>query len=289
MTRGLLVAWACLVSACSAPAPSPESLPDGGELVARFGEARAVESDGVGRLYVVDAAASEVIVLDTSGAVLDRHGGTDDQAFLDVTDVDPTNGQAVFVADAGTGRIVRFTAEGRVAEVFEVPRVEGAEPAPARAGGGVGHPVAVAAGPGNIVYAIDGEQGVVLRWATDRTLDRVIGDATSPMPLRSPSALAVSDDGALLVADGDRVVVFDAFGAVEQEYAAGPLGHVVNVAIAEGVPLAVGPTTARRLDGGGGVPIELGEAVVDVAVARPFLYLLTRTRLVRVPLRNEAW
>jgi len=241
-----------------------------------------VAADGAGRLYVVDAAASEVVVLDASGVVLDRLGGTEDQAFLDVTDVDPTNGQAVFVADAGTGRIVRFTAEGRAVKVVAVPRVMDLD-TPARAGDG--RPVAVAAGPGNTLYAIEAERGVVLHWDTDRQLDRVIGGRTSAMPLRAPSALAIADAGALLVADGDRVVVFDAFGAFTQEHPAGPLGRVVNVAVAEGVALAVGPTAILRLDGGGGVPTELGEALVDVAVASSYVYLLTRTRLVRVPLR----
>ena len=279
-------AWALVASACSVPAAPPEVLPAGGELVARFGEARAVATDGAGRLYVVDAAASEVIVMDTSGAVLDRLGGTESQAFLDVTDVEPTNGQSVFVSDAGTGRIVRFSAEGRAVETIAVPRRADVE-SPARAEGarpraGEGRPAAVAAGPGNVLYVLEAEQGMVLRWDANRQLDRVIGGPASPAPLRAPAALAVSNDGTLFVADGDRVVVFDAFGAVEREVPAGPLGTVVNVAVAEGIVLAVGRRAIVRLDGSGGGPADLGEAVVDVAAAGPYLYLLTRTRLVRV-------
>ncbi|MEO0560220.1 MAG: hypothetical protein AAF170_18800 [Bacteroidota bacterium] len=281
-----LVALVAVVSACSAPPPPQETLPEGGALIAQFGEARALATDGVGRLYVVDAAASEVVVLDTTGAVLDRLGGTEDQAFLDVTDVDPTNGQAVFVADAGMGRIVRFTAEGRPAEEIPVPRVLDVE---SRAGDEPGRPVAVAAGPGEVLYAIEAERGVVLRWDADRQLGRVIGGLASPAPLREPSALAVEDDGTLLVADGDRVVAFDTFGAVERDIPEGALGRVVNLTVADGVALAIGPTAVRRLDGQGGVPVELGNGLVDVAVTRTDIYLLTQTRLMRVSLHREAW
>ena len=282
MTLRVLAGLALIASACAAPPTSIGWMPEGGEGIARFGEARALATDGAGRLYVVDAAASEVVILDTSGALLDRLGGTDDQPFLDVTDVDPTNGQAIFVADAGAGRIVRFTAEGRAAEIIPVPQ---RSELPARASDGVGRPVAVATGPGNTLYAVEAERGAVLRWDADRTLDRVMGGPASSRPLRSPSALAVSKEGAVLVADGDRIVVFDAFGAVQREHDGDRIGPVVNIAVADGVELAVGPTAILRLDGGGEVRVELGEAVVDVAIVRQRVYVLTRTRLVRMPFR----
>ncbi|GAB5536995.1 MAG: NHL repeat-containing protein [Rubricoccaceae bacterium] len=288
MRWGLVVGLVVVASACSVPAAPTESLPGGGELVSRFGEARALATDGAGRVYVVDAAASEVVVLDTSGGILDRLGGTDSQAFLDITDVDPTNGQSIFVADAGTGRIVRFTAEGRAAETVAVPRRLDVE-SPVRAGEEVGRPVAVAAGPGNTLYAIEAERGVVLRWDADRALDRVLGGPASSMPLESPAALAITENGALLVAESHRIVVFDAFGAVEGAYPMDDAGRVRNVTVADGIALAVTERGVVRLDGKGGVPVELGEALVDVAIASPYVYLLTRTRLIRIPLDHSAW
>lgn len=284
MTRVVAaIGLVCVASACAGPRVPVEQMPEGGQLVARFGEARAVATDGFGRLYVVDAVASEVVVLDTMGAVLRRLGGTDDQPFLDVADVDPTNGQAIIVADAGTGRIVRYTEEGRVAETIPVPQIDDLL---GRAGDGAGRPIAVAAGPGSVLYAIEAERGLVLRWDADRQLDRVLGGSSSSRPLLAPFALAVSDEGTLLVADTDRIIVFDAFGSVQDEY---PVGGALNVAVAEGVELAVGGDAILRLDGGGDIPIALGEALVDVAIIRPHLYLLTQTRLVRVPLQSESW
>lgn len=279
MTRTLLVGLGILASACAAPPVAEEYVAEGSVVLARFGDARALATDGIGRLYVVDAAAAEVVILDTTGTVIDRLGGTEEQAFLDVADVDPTNGQAVFVADAGTGQIVRFTAEGRPAEAIPVPRLEDVTD-PGRAGDGVGRPVAVAAGPGNVLYTIEVERGVVLRLDADRQLDRILGGPTSPVPLLSPTALAVSGTGWLLVADGDRVVVFDAFGAVVDTVS---LNAVERVSVAEGVELAITRTGVRELASGGDLAFDLGEPLVDAAVAGPDVLLLTRTRLIRMP------
>lgn len=288
MMRGALalIGLVGLASACAAPPAAVERMPEGGVLLSRFGDARAVATDRAGRLYVADAAASEVVVLDTTGAVLNRLGGTEDQPFLDVADVDPTNGQAVFVADAGGGRIVRFTAEGRAVEVISVPRVADLD---GRHGGeGIGRPVAVASGPGDVLYAIEAERGVVLRWNANRQLDRVLGGPASSMPLRSPHALALSETGSLLVADQDRIVVFDAFGAVEGSVSVEGAGRVGNVAIGEGTGLAVTDKGVLRLDGFVGIPADVGEPLVDVAIGDRHAFLLTSSRLVRVPLELES-
>lgn len=250
-------------------------------LLARLGEARAVATDGAGRLYVVDAAASEVVVLDTTGAVLDRLGGTDDQAFLDVTDVDPTNGQAVYVADAGTGRIVRFTAEGRPAETIPVPLLADAQD-PLRADAGLGRPVAVAAGPGNVLYAIEAERGVVLRWNADRQLDRVLGGPSSAAPLRAPSALAVASNANVLVGDGPRLQVFDGFGAYRMTYEMDAVGRISGVSRARDEVWIVGEGGVERFTPEGTlVRWGLMEGLVDAIQVGRNVYLLSRTHLVR--------
>ena len=289
-----LVLVALVLGACAAPGldvPPADILPEGVEI-ARFGDARALAGDGAGRLYVADAAVSAVVVLRASGsvldgAVLDRLGGTDDAPFLDVADVDPTNGQAVFVADAGTGRVVRFTAEGRAAETLSVPSLDAAASLPLREADAAetrtGRPVAVAAGPGNVVYALDAERGVVLRWDADRTLDRVIGGPASPRPLQAPTGLVVTDDGDVVVADGGHLVVFDAFGAVRYVVDAAALGRVGSVSLSGGQVLAVGPSGLAVLDEGALRGVSVEGRWVDAVVEGDGLYLLTPTRLVRVP------
>ena len=271
------------LGACSGPHASPETLPDGAVVIARFGEARALDSDGAGRLYVADAARSTVIVLDTAGALVRRLGGTD-RAFLDVSDVDPTNGQAIFVADAGTGRIVRFTAEGRAAETIDVPDLAALDRFDTRDEPSPGRPIAVGAGPGNEVYVLDSERNHVLRWAASRQLDRLLGRGATGAGARlaSPTALAVTDAGSVVVADGARAVVFGALGGLEGTVPAGGLATIVNVSITDRGTLYVGADAIREAD----EPVrtvELGEALVDATRSGAFLYVLTRTRLIRLP------
>ena len=273
------------MGACAGPPPASEALPEGAVVIARFGEARALGSDGAGRLYVADAARSVVAVLDTVGTPVRRLGGTDELAFLDVADVDPTNGQAVFVADAGTGRVVRFTAEGRAAETLDVPDLAALDRFDARDGAAPGRPVAVAAGPGNEVYVLDAERKHVLRWTASRQLDRVLGSAgaaASETRLSAPTALAVTDAGSVVVVDGARAVVYGALGGLEGTTPAGELARLVNVSASDRGVLYVGAGGVREDDG----PVRavaVGEALVDATRSGAFLYVLTRTRLIRLP------
>ena len=273
------------LSACAGPPPSVGTVPDGAVVIARFGEARALGSDGAGRLYVADAARSAVAVLDTAGRPLRRLGGTD-PAFLDVSDVDPTNGQALFVADAGTGRIVRFTAEGRAAETIDVPEAGAADRFDALGEAAPGRPVAVAAGPGNEVYAVEAERGHVLRWSASRQLDRVLGSASREADpqarLVAPSALAVTDAGSVVVADGARAVVFGALGGLEGVVPAAELATIVNVAVTDRGVLYVGPRGLREGDAPARA-VDVGEALVDATRSGAHLYVLTPTRLLRLP------
>ena len=85
-----------------------------GTVLARFDNARALAVDPRGRLYVADAARDVVSVLGPGGRQKMVLGGSGTRAgeFDTPSDVDPSNGQVILVADAYNGRVQRFSEEG---------------------------------------------------------------------------------------------------------------------------------------------------------------------------------
>lgn len=272
----------CLAAAACAPAPPTDPAPPG-----PFEDARALGA-AVGALYVVDGASSAVLVLTPAGAPLGVLGGvgTGDGALLDPTDVDPTNGQAVFVADPGAGTVTHFTAEGRAAETVAVPEVDASRVA--RAVGPDprdlprGRPTAVAAAADGALYVVEAGRGVVLRLDAQRRVERVLGEGGEGA-LREPVGLAVGDDGTLYVADRGRggVQAFDAFGAPGR-FLPAPDGGPVAVATSGDDVVVVAPR-AVAVHGRGGRDREVawaGAPLVDAALVDGALVGLTRTRVV---------
>ncbi len=282
--RGL-VAAALALAACAGP---PAAFPDGGGIVlARFEDARALAATPDGTLYVVDAGASVVYRLGVGeGPAVFGGAGTGDGALLDPVDVDPTNGQAVFVADEA-GTVTHFTIEGRAAETVAVPEVEASRAA--RAVGPVpseaprGRPLAVAAGTDGSLYVVEAERGVVLRLNGQRSVERVLGGSGAGA-LAQPVGLALGRDGVLFVADRGRRVVqpFDAFGAPG---AAIPVeGAPVAVSVAGDSLVVVTPSSVAVHTADGRrqrvVAVDVGEPLVDAVLSPSGLFVLTRTRLV---------
>ena len=173
---------------------------------------RAAAATPDGRLWVVDAAG--VVVLG-DGRVTRLGGvGTGAEAFLDPVDVDPTNGQTIYVADRGAGAVLQFTAEARLAATFPIYDVDPTQPL--RQPGGArertrGQPIAVAAGPEGALYVLDAGRRHVLRLDAEGAVERVLGAGA----LVDPVDLAVDDDGTLFVADAGSTELraFDPFGA----------------------------------------------------------------------------
>jgi len=285
------LAVAALLTGCAGPpaAPSPPSA--GVREIARFSDARALSSDGAGRLYVVDAG--ELVVLDTLGARLPGglHGAGVDR-IADAVDLDATNGLEWFIADAAGGRVLRISHDGRLLEDTPVPGdapAGGTAPAP---GGPRGRPAAVAAGPGGTLFVAEASRGVVLRWddASRRRLRIVGGPDAGAGALAQPVALAAAPDGSLAVADAraGRAVVFDPFGSFDHAVA-GPGGARAVAWTTRGGALALlvaGPRRVAAYDADGG-PIDdhaydLGrEELVDVLETRAGRWLLTPSRLLR--------
>jgi hypothetical protein len=296
--RALLAALALTGAACGgAPVASPPAglRPGAGEAVevARFTDARALAVDPAGRLYVVDAAEAAVLVLDTLGRRLEVGGsGGGGDRLLDPADVDPTNGLELFIADAAGGRLLRVSSDGRLLEDTPVPAdvpAPGAAPAP---DGLRGRPVAVAAGPGGVLYAVEAGRGVVLRWddSSRRRLRQVGGPDAGAGALAEPVALAAHPDGRLAVADRGRgeVLLYDAFGSFLRALP-GPEGArgAAWAAGADGpVLLVAGPRAVATFAADGRLlgtrAYDLGrEELVDAVETRGVRWLLTPTRLVR--------
>ncbi len=268
-----------LAGCAGPPTALPTSVPAGTRETARFTDARAVAADASGRLYVADAGASRVAVFAPDGRAEATLGGpgTSDESLSEPVDVDPTNGQAVYVADAATGRVVRFTAERRAAEAIPIP--DGTTALDSRIDAPRGRPVAVAAGGGTDLFVAEARRGIILVLDPARRVERTVGRA----PFRTLASMASDARGRLVVLDGVGVHTFDAFGAPGRDLDASTVGTVRSVSIADGLVLVAG-------DGGvvlfrdGVVVGTMPSAVplVDATVAGGDVWGLTRYTLVRL-------
>ena len=267
--------------------------------LAAFVEARALAVDPAGVLYVVDAGRDVVEQLAPDGTVLTTLGGpgTGEGAFDGPADVDPTNGLVLLVADAGNGRVQRFSRAFLFLEALPVGEGVGEPIGGVRTrfgsgregvgGSGLGRPVAVAASPAGETYAIDETERYVIRWDEGRRVARTVGgyDAGEGA-LQDPVALA-TDEASLYVADRGReaVLVYDAFGGYVRTLANGfasdvqaltRTGDELWVVLPERL-LVYGTDgrLRRRID------VRLGEGLVDALRLGDAVYVLTPTRLFR--------
>ncbi|MEM6783759.1 MAG: NHL repeat-containing protein [Bacteroidota bacterium] len=251
--------------------------------LASFQDAVSLSADPAGRLYVVDAAAATVTVLDAGGEVLATHGGpgSGDYGFFEPADLDPTNGLAFFVADLGNQRVQRFERDFRLVRSIpvELPGDEGPRDGADRAV--PGDPVAVALSPTGDLHVLDARSRTVLTLDPDRSFERTLG------AFRLPVDLTVGDDGTLYVADRgrQRLVVFDTYGfrlrtidlPAPPQAVAIVRGHLLvtfeaDVALisTEGVTLASARATAE-------------DRLVGAAWVQDDLLLLTKSDLYRLP------
>ena len=197
-----------------------DTLHTGFEVVVDFPEARALEIDLDGLIYIV--SASEVVQLDYRGTVKARLDGTNTGIFADLADVDPGNGLIWVVADAGNGTLVRFSKELLHLETIRLPRDRAAEVGRSPRMGildgettALGQPIAVATAATGYLFAVDATSQSVLKWDASRRLERVIGEfGTGAGELLEPISIAAGAS-VLYVADrAQRMVkVYDHYGA----------------------------------------------------------------------------
>ena len=268
--------------------------------VASFDDARALAADPNGRLYVTDAARDAVVILNADGTTAQVLGGPGMRAgeFEDPVDVDPTNGLSIFVADAGNGRVQRFSGEGQFLEALPVDASASAE-GPSRAFDdgrdgasvqGSGRPIAVASSSADETFVIEGRRGVVVTWDDRRRPQQLIG-AMGKGRLTSPVALALEGTRRLYVADrGDGAVhVFDSFGTHLRRLRTPDLPDVRSLTwrqgrlwiVCEDRVLIWRPDTRRTTPHS----VEVDAPLVDASQVGNTVYLLTPNRLWRRP----AW
>ena len=274
------------------------------ETVATFAEARSLGVDPNRILYVTDARQSTVTAVAPDGRVLVTLGGrgTDAGRFDEPTDVDPTNGLEIFVADAGNGRVQHFSRNGKYVEALPIGRVDpgnrtsarqplfdgGRDGSDARADG---RPIAVASTPNGEVFVLDAREKAVVRFDRQRRPQPFAGgfDAREGR-LVEPVAMAVSDQ-TVFVADAGigGIVVYDRFGTPQGRIRVEPTPRSLTVvgntlwAVSPDRILIIDP---RRQQVVGQIPVRLDEPIVDAARVDRTLVLLTPTRLLLVPGRR---
>ncbi|QXD15629.1 NHL repeat-containing protein [Rhodocaloribacter litoris] len=264
--------------------------------LARFEDARALAIDPTGLLYVADAGQGAVLRLDAGGRLLAALGGpgTGEGRFDEPADIDPTNGLILVVADAGNGRLQRFSRDFLLLESIPV----GDEGTAGRTASSsflardsevtdraAGRPVAVVTSEAQELFAVDARRKVVVQWDRNRRFVRLIGDQ-EPGLLLEPVALA-ADARSLYVADRARaaVVVYDPFGGFVRMLAEGRARDVRAVTTAGERVVIVLPERLLVYDASGRlervIDVHLGAPLVDVAFRGETAYLLTPARLFR--------
>lgn len=271
------------------------------ESVASFEDAIAISSSPAGVIYVVDQGSSSIHELNERGDFVKELGGPGVSAgqFDEPMDIDPTNGLILVVADAGNGRIQRFSSEFLFLESMQVGDYErinstiSASQPRYRQGQngeltGTGRPIAVRTMADNRMFALDAEEQVVVEWDQDRNVKQVIGEfSEGEGALIDPVSIELGAEGLLFVLDNgyESIRVYDTFGGYLRTMGNGAvtdatkikrLGHSIAAVFAKhllvfqerGMP-------ELRID------LELQNSVVDILYLQGTLFILTKRELLR--------
>ena len=297
--RTLSIFLLSLVVSISAQSQPVDSLVANLPVVAEFEEASAMDIDPVGIIYVADAGRHGIVKIDRDGEKRTFGGpGESEGQFDGPADIDVTNGLVLVVADAGNGRIQRFSREFLFLESLGVGDVEddggdlfGAEPAYRQRERDVddfatGRPIALITTSDNEMYAIDESANVVLKWDNNRNIEQVIGDYNQgDGALIEPVSLALGKDGTLFVADRgvEAIVVYDAFGGFVRTMAEGLCEDVQSVKVHEDL-IFIALTDKLLIYEIHGMPnkvieLELGTPLVDIGIVDNDVYILSRSEL----------
>lgn len=273
----------------------------------RFVDARSISVDPSGRFYVVDAARNTVTVFDKDLSEAGTFGGPGINVgqFDEPTDIDPTNGLVINIADAGNGRIQRYSKDFRFLESLPVPASIGLNatkspsfrPGSERVQGlSDGRPTSVATSRQDDLFVIESGSNKVFRWDRDRRSTHVVGTGPNESEiLRRPVDLVVSGDF-LFVADSESnaVFIFDLFGIFQRRFMLEANEKIVGLTGTVDTVVAIFPSELRWYSLGGRhvrsvVPvIPDGEAIVDAAVTVDVTFILTRQNLFSISQHVEG-
>jgi DNA-binding beta-propeller fold protein YncE len=304
--RAIALAWSCtvlLVVATSANAQVVDTTIAAGTVIEEFADPAALAVDPSGAVYVVDASAATLVRFSPDSNERSVFGGpgSGEYEFDAPSDIDVSAGLIWLVADAGNGRVKRFSSEflhlGSLPvdlSSFAVTQSAGTggfreeEGDPLRYSGG--RPVAVASSMSDETFAVDANANVVIKWDATRRIERVFGRPSEMRgALVEPVDIAVDRRGKVFVADRaqDAVLVYDRFGTFTRRIADGLAGGIVAVTAADDRLLIVSENRVLvyTVEGKllGRYTLDLGEPLRDVSVADGAFVVLTERRLVRVP------
>ncbi len=152
-------------------AGSSKGFADGQGAKAKFGAIHHIALAANGFIYVADEGNSRIRRVDGSGTVITVAGGkpgyADDKGevarFKGVSGITPGPTDVVFVADTGNHVLRRIAGDGTVTTIAGLPTVAGALDGGA-AKASFNGPMAVAAGPGGILYIADTGNAKVRRF-----------------------------------------------------------------------------------------------------------------------------
>jgi len=268
--------------------------------LAVFQDPVALAADLTGVLYVVDAVTSSITRLTPAGEVISTHGGPGrgEYQFDEPSDIDVSAGLVWLVADAGNSRVKRYSSEFLHLASMPVDLSSFAVQQSAGRGGfreeegaplqyASGRPISVAATISDETYAVDAENGTVIKWDASRRIERVIGTTEGALLLVDPVSVAVDRNSNVYVADRglDAVLVFDRFGTYLRMLAENIAQDVESVYTRGERMFVVLPYRLLVYDLNGLLlrvyDVRLGEPLRDVAVADGAFFLLTERRLVR--------
>lgn len=210
--------------------------PDLDGRMAVFKDARQIERDSFGNLYVVDRGARRLIRLSSDGLARVEIGGSGTD-LPDPAAVEPTNGMLILAVDRSSGRILRYNRDlvplGFIdvthrAQSYSQRDVQRDERV-SRQDGNV-QPVDLVAGREGELFILDEAARNVLKLDALYNIERRIGTFGSGRgSLADPISLALTSDGSqLLVADSapQGVFVFDINGAFVRHIAV-PAGSTI--------------------------------------------------------------
>lgn len=194
-----------------------------------FGSARSVAVDQFDRIFVTDAQASTVSRYTLNGTREVEIGGPgwNDTQLYEPRGVDASLGIAVYVADWGNHRIVRYDRNLNVQSTYSTADDPSSEVR-------FGYPLDVVSSEFEDLYILDGENQRVISSRGFSKVTNVFGGIESgDGRLHDPVAMAIDRKHRLFVLEPGRVVVFDSFGNFTGAFGEGAFSDARGIAAAE--------------------------------------------------------
>jgi len=237
----------------------------------------AVSPSGV--IYVLLGKTDELLCIEGENVPDRRIGGYgwEEDGFDGPNDLSVPNDLEIYLADYGNDRIVKLDRSLGLSSVFRT--TEG--------GNTFRFPLSVSVtGTGNILI-VDGEFGRIVEIDRDNRVSRIFGEKGSGAgSLDRPVRVRTDGDSLVAVQDGSGLVLYDLYGNFLGRLPRTTTGSYLTFAWGGGYVNLLDSTSVKSFSTGGQaagtvtIPDALIGRVVDLAVVRDVLYLLTPTTVV---------